>query len=112
MADLHRLRVLCPQEYEGVDNMNVTACTRCHVGWNEATRTCTIETGAEHLEPVDEPPSCPIADRCQHQLQSTSPCVVRSKGLVCESALVFGGMNRDEASGHPLSFNACMMDAP
>lgn len=102
-----KLKVLCPQEYEGT-RMVAVSCTRCSVGWNGTS--CTIETGAEHLDAAITIPTCPIQDRCQHQIQSSTPCVVRSKGLVCESALVASGMPEAEAFDHPLNFNSYMMD--
>jgi hypothetical protein len=102
-----RLPVLCPQSYEGTD-MRVTPCTRCPVGWDKTAQTCNVEIGCEHLPLVSpaEVPACPIVDRCQHQRQSDGPCIVRSRGLVCESALVHGGMSADTAAVHPLSFHA------
>lgn len=105
-----RLPVLCPQEYEDVADMRVTSCTRCTSGWSTALGRCTIYTGAEELD--DEPgpaPRCPIADRCQHQLQAGDGlCVVRTKGLVCESALALE-IGIDAAKEHPLAFNACLI---
>jgi hypothetical protein len=38
--------------------------------------------------------------------------MVRRKGLVCESALAFNGMPRDEAMEHPLAFNAILVATP
>lgn len=108
-----KLKVLCPQEYMGVF-MNVTPCNRCRQ-WDKKFTRCSVDTGAEHLpdEPSEKIPDCPIQDRCQHQLQTPdSPCVVRKKGLICESALVFNGMSRDDAMDHPLAFNADMVATP
>lgn len=97
------LRVLCPQEY-GPDGMQITNCTRCTTGWSKQSKRCTIETGAEHL-PLAAAPDCPIQDVCQHQLQSNpSPCQIRARGLICESALRNAGIEYPE--DHPLSFNA------
>ncbi len=102
-----KLRVLCPQEYEGT--MNATPCERCSTGWNATMRRCTVDTGVEHLEPAAVVPQCPIQDRCQHQIQQVAPCAVRAAGLICESALVYSGMSRADAMEHPLSFNADAM---
>jgi hypothetical protein len=104
---VRRLPVLCPQEYLGT-SMNVVLCTRCPSGWSKTEQRCIIPTGVEHLEESSAVPSCPIQDRCQHQLQSTKPCVVRSRGLICESALIAGGMSQNEAMDHPLGFHADM----
>lgn len=104
---------LCPQEYTGI-RMNVTPCRRCS-NWDKQANLCGVTTGAEHLpdEPPDQIPVCPIQDHCQHQLQTpTGPCVVRSKGLVCESALISGGMSRDDAIEHPLAFSAIVVATP
>ena len=101
-------RLLCPQEYSGM-TMKVTPCDRCSVGWDKKLQKCKVDTGAEHLRSSKQIPACPIQDRCQHQVQSTSPCIVRSKGLICESALIEGGMSPDAAMSHPLSFHADMM---
>lgn len=95
-----RLPVLCPQEYDGLD-MKVTTCTRCDVGWDRTSRRCTVTTGCEHLPVEDEVSTCPIQDRCQHQVQDVAPCVVRSRGLVCESALREAGVP-DPESHHGL----------
>lgn len=97
---MKKLPVLCAQLYDGIE-MKVTPCTRCAVGWNGSH--CTVDTGAEHL-PSATPPTCPIQDRCQHQLQSVGPCMVRSRGLICESALAFAG--EPDIENHPFSFNA------
>jgi hypothetical protein len=68
-----------------------------------------VDTGAEDLADALEVPRCPIEDACQHQAQSEGPCMVRRKGMVCESALVHAGMTRDEATAHPLAFNATLL---
>lgn len=103
-----KLKVLCPQEYEGT-RMVAVSCTRCSIGWN-GTSSCTVETGVEHLDNSVTIPTCPIQDQCQHQIQAVGPCSVRSKGLICESALVASGMSEAEAFDHPLNFNSYMMD--
>jgi hypothetical protein len=107
------LPVLCPQEYHGID-MRAVTCSRCANGWNNAEKRCTILTGAEHLddEPTEEVPDCPIQDRCQHQIQTKTPCVVRRKGLICESALIESGLTPDEAANHERSFNADLVVTP
>lgn len=89
--------------------MKVTPCTRCITGWNKTAKRCEIYAGVEHLPLVKEEdiPSCPIADRCQHQLQQSAPCVVRARGLVCESALDFVGL---DGPNHPLGFNAMVCE--
>lgn len=92
--------------------MQVTTCDRCHVGWDKTTQTCKVPTGAEHLPDEPDIPTCPIQDRCQHQIQRTGPCDVRRKGLVCESALIFSGLSPDEAADHPLGFNAITVASP
>lgn len=107
-----KLRVLCAQLYEGSLYMSTTPCTRCRVGWNKAQERCDVDTGSEHLPDSPSIPDCPIQDRCQHQIQTQGPCVVRRKGLICESALVFNGMPREEAMDHPLAFNAVLVAAP
>jgi len=105
-----RLPVLCSQEYLGVE-MRTAPCTRCSVGWDRAAGRCSIPMGVEHLPLTAETPECPIADRCQHQIQSGSaPCPVRARGLVCESALRAGGDPRPEDS--PIGFNACVVAGP
>lgn len=108
---MKKLQILCPQEYDGAAGMRVANCNRCTVGWNKKLGKCTIETGAEHLElvPAHEVPTCPMQEVCQHQVQSETPCAVRSKGLICESALIWSGLSEAEAFDHPLSFNATMM---
>lgn len=104
---------LCPQEYDAAD-MRVTPCVRCSVGWDAKRKQCTIPTGAEHfpLVPEVEIPTCPIQDRCQHQVQLETPCPVRARGLVCESAFVEAGMDPSEAFNHPLAFNAMVAATP
>lgn len=104
---------MCPQGYLGTE-MFASPCDRCSVGWNAKRNRCTVPSGAEHFPrvPTEEIPSCPLQDQCQHQLQSTSPCAVRSRGLICESALVFGGMDPIEAGRHPLGFNAMVCASP
>jgi hypothetical protein len=90
--------------------MRVTACDRCTTGWDRRSKTCRVDTGAEHL-PDAAPPDCPISDRCQHQLQAgPRPCPVRSKGLVCESALALSGVQ--DVADHPFGFNACVVASP
>jgi hypothetical protein len=103
---MRRLQVLCPQEYKGMD-MRVTPCDKCSVGWNKAEKRCTVDTGAEHLPDELEMPICPIQESCQHELQG-GPCVVRRKGLICESALIYSGMSEADAAAHPLGFHAGM----
>lgn len=105
---------LCPQEYSDIAAMRATPCTRCSVGWNAALRQCTIATGAEHfpLVPAAEVPSCPLEDRCQHQVQRVEPCPIRARGMICESALLVGGMTESEAADHPLAFNADVAASP
>lgn len=102
-------RLLCPQEYVGVAEMRVTPCDRCSSGWDKRLRRCTIYTGAEGFDDVPEAeiPDCPLKDRCQHNLQD-GVCVVRRKGLVCESALATV-MTPEEAAAHPLAFNAGLL---
>lgn len=105
-----KLRVLCPQEYDSCD-MRVAICTRCSQGWSATEQRCEVVTGAEHLPLVaaEDVPACPIADRCQHQRQQAEPCVVRARGLVCESALSFVGL---DGANHPLGFNAQVVATP
>lgn len=103
------LPMLCPHHYSGAVWMTVTPCSPCRTGWDRALGRCTIETGAEDLPDAGEVATCPIQDHCQHQAQSEGPCLVRRKGMICESALVEGGMSPDEAIAHPLSFNATLM---
>lgn len=86
--------------------MVVTPCTRCTTGWDKKTSSCKVETGVEHMPLEKVVPDCPIQDRCQHQLQSSGPCVVRARGMVCESALIHDGLTEEEAMAHPLSFHA------
>ena len=98
-----KLPVLCPQMYEGY-TMVVTTCTRCE-HWKG--RACGVYMGCETFPIVDTIPDCPISDRCQHQIQrGERPCVPRERGMVCESALVYAGMDRVEAMEHPDSFSA------
>lgn len=88
--------------------MCVTPCTHCTVGWNKQAKCCSVLTGAEHFPvvPDSEIPPCPIQLRCQHQIQSGAvPCLIRRRGMVCESALVAFGMS-EEAFNDPRSFNA------
>jgi len=99
------LPVLCPQEYTGME-MRMAVCTRCHY-WNGKANGCSVPTGCEHLpeEVPERVPECPIQDRCQHQLQVLPrPCVVRARGMICESALRFA--NVPDPEGHDLAFNA------
>ncbi|APU88990.1 hypothetical protein Rctr197k_195 [Virus Rctr197k] len=108
---MKRLQVLCPQSYEGV-TMKVVPCRRCH---NWAGTHCVVETGCEHLPevPQNEVPTCPIQDRCQHQIQAgDSPCVVRARGMVCESALVMDGMTEDQAMMAEVGFSAITVCPP
>jgi hypothetical protein len=91
-------KTICPQEYHGVTMVTAT-CTRCS-NWNKEDKACTVYIGVEHLRKVRQAkiPTCPIADRCQHQLQAgAEPCPVRARGLLCESVV---GVD------HPLAFNA------
>ena len=105
--DDRRLPVLCPQQYEA-EGMRVVACTQCAIGWNKKTKTCTIGTGAEGLPDELDVPTCPMQAQCRHQIQSAGPCVIRRKGFICESALIWSGMDPADALMHPLSFNADM----
>jgi hypothetical protein len=98
------LPVLCPQLYDGM-TMKVVGCARCH-NWVESEKACHVEMGVEHL-PLVSPcdiPACPMANQCQHQIQSPDPCPVRARGLICESALRRAGV--PEPEDHPLSFHA------
>jgi hypothetical protein len=105
-----RLPILCPQEYDAL-TMRVTTCVRCE-NWADEGR-CTVPTGAEHLPLEQDVPICPIQDRCQHQIQmGPVPCVVRARGLICESALVWSGMTETEAMSHPLGFSAMCVASP
>jgi hypothetical protein len=106
-----RLPVLCPQQY-GEGGMSVTPCTHCSVGWNQKTKQCDVETGAEHLPRVKPEwiPDCGIAERCQHALQSSGPCPIRLRGMVCESALREMGVPDPES--HKLSFTAECVASP
>lgn len=106
-----RLPVLCPQQY-GDGGMAVTPCTRCRTGWNRETQRCDVETGAEHLPRLrpEWVPECPMAAQCQHALQTEGPCAIRQRGLVCESALRWSGVQDPE--DHPLAFNADCVAPP
>lgn len=93
--------------------MRVKPCTRCSFGWDAPTRSCRIDTGAEHLPlvPPDEIPACPMSAQCQHQIQvGDQPCAVRARGLVCESALAWAG-DADPKS-NPISFHADLVASP
>lgn len=106
---MRRLQTLCPQTYDGM-TMLVTPCVRCSA-WRQTG--CSAETGAEHFPEVDAPqvPPCPLADRCQHQIQAgAEPCVVRRRGMVCESALRLAGVTDPE--DHPLAFHAMVAATP
>lgn len=104
--------VLCPQSYSGME-MEVVPCDKCSVGWNEAKNRCTAETGVPpkwRRVPADQVPTCPIQKHCRHQMQEQGPCIVRSVGLICESALILDGLSSAEAMMHPLSFHADYVD--
>ena len=105
------LPLLCPQVYTG-SGMVTEPCTMCPTGWDHTTRRCTVEMGAEHLPDVDGAPDCPIQSRCRHQHQSDGLCPIRRKGLVCESALVVGGMSDEEAADCDYGFNAITVASP
>ncbi len=95
--------------------MRATPCIACPSGWNRKTKKCTVPTGAEHfpLVAAAEIPTCPIQDRCQHQVQrGVEPCPVRARGLICESAFTATGMDPSEAFNHPLAFNAMVAATP
>ena len=99
-------RARCPQNYGG-EGMRVKPCTRCSGGWNWTASVCEVETGAEHLPLTVDVPDCPIQARCQHQIQAgVSPCPVRARGMVCESALIESGMPPETAASYPTAFNA------
>lgn len=100
-----RLPVLCAQEYLGAE-MRIVPCERTKCGnWNKQDGRCTVATGAEHFPLVEDPPVCPIQDRCQHQIQAgLQPCPVRSRGMICESAL--------GDPEHPLAFHALTIAGP
>lgn len=103
-----RLAVLCPQLYVGMD-MRVTGCNHCD-NWSADADACQVYVGCEHLPVVaaSEQPECPIAARCQHQIQSgRGVCVVRARGMVCESALRYAGVR--ESENHPLGFHAMVV---
>lgn len=92
--------------------MQVAPCTRCQ-HWSREQNGCTVDTGCEHLpeEPPERVPDCPIADRCQHQIQKNpAPCVVRARGMICESALRFAHVPDPE--GHELAYNANTIASP
>lgn len=94
--------------------MRAVPCTRC-ASFDRKLRACTVATGSEHfpLVPESEVPTCPIQDRCQHQVQrGSTPCPVRARGLICESALLMTGMSESDAFNHPLSFNADVAASP
>lgn len=90
--------------------MKAVPCSRCTTGWDKKLKACTIETGCEHLPLEAKVPECPIQDRCQHQIQRTTPCEVRARGLICESALDAAGI--ESPWDHPLSFNADFVASP
>lgn len=105
------LPVLCPQSYDGME-MIVVTCSRCRQ-WVKSEGRCSVYTGAEHLPLVDasEVPECPLQSRCQHEIQAApSPCPVRSRGMVCESALRFSGVPNPEDD--PRSFHADLVATP
>lgn len=92
--------------------MRVAGCNRCH-NWDDAKAVCIVETGCEHLPlvPALEVPECPMQDRCQHQIQAgLELCVVRARGMICESALDYDG--HSQPSTHPLSFHAMTIASP
>lgn len=100
----------CGQEYEGF-TMRIAPCVRARCPNWERNR-CGVHMGVEHLPtvPPDQVPDCPLRASCQHQAQSgPSPCPVRARGLVCESALRIAGVPESELSDHPLAFNAYLM---
>lgn len=83
------MSILCPQHYSGME-MSVITCERCSSGWDKKLKKCTILTGAEDFDNENIVPECPITNVCQHQIQSKDkPCVVRQKGMVCQSALKY-----------------------
>jgi hypothetical protein len=94
--------------------MWVSPCERCANGWDRKTKACTVYMGVEHfpLVPPAEVPTCPIQDKCQHQVQRRDPCPVRARGMVCESAFIETGMDVSEAFNHPLAFNAEVAATP
>ncbi len=92
------MKTICPQEYDGYVMVQST-CTRC-ASWSKTESRCDVYIGVEHLARVrrSKVPDCPIADRCQHQIQSNPrPCPVRARGLICESVV---------GEDHPRAFNA------
>ena len=101
-----KLPVLCPQLYVGTE-MRAVGCTKCDVGWDDTAGECRVEMGCEHLPLAASIPVCPLAARCRHDLQcAPAPCPVRARGMVCESALVYGGLSPEAAFAHPNSFSA------
>lgn len=105
-----KLPMLCSQLYIGSISMRVTGCTQCN-NWDVRDKRCTVPSGAEALPWVVEVPSCPIEDRCQHQVQELPlPCAVRRAGMICESALIFSGMDVADATEHKLAFNASLLE--
>jgi len=108
-----RLPVLCPQEYQGMD-MVVVPCSRAACGnWDRQGSRCVVTTGCEHLPVTGDRPACPIEHQCQHGIQAAPDlCAVRLRGLVCESALVAGGLSPEDAANHPLSFHAYTVASP
>lgn len=93
--------------------MRAVPCTKCSQGWDRVAKKCTIPTGGEHLPLVTaaEVPTCPIQDQCQHQLQTPDiPCVIRARGLICESALAWDGVS--DPMSHPLGFSAECVASP
>ena len=107
--EMRRLPLLCPQDY--APDMRVVPCNRCSTGWDKQLGKCAIPTGCEHLPLEVVVPDCPIQDRCRHQVQQgDAPCVVRARGLVCESAFTYAG--ESDPAGHPLAFNADFVASP
>lgn len=102
-TEMDHLPILCPQEYTA-KGMSVIVCDHCS---NWSGSACGVFMGVERDPVVAGPwPDCPISERCQHQIQrGDRPCKVRERGMVCESAMVFGGMDEDDAAQHPLAFN-------
>jgi len=107
------MKTLCPQAYLGAE-MRAVPCTKCS-NFDTKLKACTVTTGSEHfpLVPEVEIPTCPLQDVCQHQVQrGATPCPVRARGLVCESAFIAAGMSESEAFNHPLAFNADVCASP
>lgn len=105
---MKHLPLLCPQLYEGT-TMRVVGCNQCSAGWDPESQRCRIEMGCEHLPLVSpsERPECPMVDVCRHASQvAPEPCPVVARGMVCESALVRGGMPEWAAAESPISFHA------